>query len=162
MQGVVFSDIDPRPAGVSEDCLYLNIWTPALQPEKPIPVMVWIHGGGFVVGSGAEPRYDGTNLAARGIIVVTLNHRLNALGFFDVSFSVLRTETISAIYERFVSIEDVAGKKNCKKGRARATQSAQRGNRASGEATRAKKEAARLWNAMADTYGLPRRTAVQI
>ena len=43
--------------------------------------MVWIHGGGFVVGSGAEPRYDGTNLAAKGIVVVTLNHRLNALGF---------------------------------------------------------------------------------
>ena len=43
--------------------------------------MVWIHGGGFVVGSGAEPRYDGTNLAAKGIVVVTVNHRLNALGF---------------------------------------------------------------------------------
>ena len=81
MQGVVFSDIDPRPAGVSEDCLYLNVWTPALEAEMPVPVMVWIHGGGFVVGSGAEPRYDGTNLAANGIIVVTLNHRLNALGF---------------------------------------------------------------------------------
>ena len=81
MQGVVFSDIDPRPQGVSEDCLYLNIWTPALPPEKTLPVMVWIHGGGFVVGSGAEPRYDGTNLASKGIVVVTLNHRLNALGF---------------------------------------------------------------------------------
>jgi para-nitrobenzyl esterase len=43
--------------------------------------MVWIHGGGFVVGSGAEPRYDGAHLAARGIVVVTVNHRLNALGF---------------------------------------------------------------------------------
>ena len=50
-------------------------------PEKTLPVMVWIHGGGFVVGSGAEPRYDGTNLASKGIVVVTLNHRLNALGF---------------------------------------------------------------------------------
>ena len=81
MQGVVFGDIDPRPAGVSEDCLYLNVWTPALEAATPVPVMVWIHGGGFVVGSGAEPRYDGTNLAAQGIVVVTLNHRLNALGF---------------------------------------------------------------------------------
>jgi para-nitrobenzyl esterase len=43
--------------------------------------MVWIHGGGFVAGSGAEPRYDGARLAARGIVVVTVNHRLNALGF---------------------------------------------------------------------------------
>ena len=81
-QGVVFDDIDPSVAGVSEDCLYLNIWTPvppngALQ----LPAMVWIHGGGFVVGSGAEPRYDGARLAGRGIVIVTLNHRLNALGF---------------------------------------------------------------------------------
>jgi para-nitrobenzyl esterase len=81
MQGVVFDDIDPVPAGVSEDCLYLNVWTASLATDAPAPVMVWIHGGGFVVGSGSEPRYDGTNLAAKGIVVVTVNHRLNALGF---------------------------------------------------------------------------------
>ncbi len=82
LQGVVFDDIDPRPAGISEDCLYLNIWTPAAPDDGArAPTMVWIHGGGFVVGSGAEPRYDGARLAARGILVVTLNHRLNALGF---------------------------------------------------------------------------------
>jgi para-nitrobenzyl esterase len=81
MQGVVFDDIDPLSAGVSEDCLYLNVWTSAVGAAEPLPVMVWIHGGGFAVGSGAEPRYDGANLAAKGIVVVTLNHRLNALGF---------------------------------------------------------------------------------
>jgi para-nitrobenzyl esterase len=81
MQGIVFDDIDPRPAGVSEDCLYLNIWSPDIEASTPAPVMVWIHGGGFAVGSGAESRYDGTNLAAKGIVVVTVNHRLNALGF---------------------------------------------------------------------------------
>jgi para-nitrobenzyl esterase len=81
MQGVVFDDIDPSVAGVSEDCLYLNVWTPAVGDGRVLPVMVWIHGGGFAVGSGAEPRYDGANLAARGIVVVTVNHRLNALGF---------------------------------------------------------------------------------
>ena len=81
LQGVVFDDIDPTAAGVSEDCLYLNVWTPAAGASDRLPVMVWIHGGGFAVGSGAEPRYDGANLAARGIVVVTLNHRLNALGF---------------------------------------------------------------------------------
>ncbi len=82
VQGVVFDDIDPTVCGVSEDCLYLNVWTPA-DPgtAQRLPVMVWIHGGGFAVGSGAEPRYDGARLAARGIVVVTLNHRLNALGF---------------------------------------------------------------------------------
>ena len=82
LQGVVFDDIDPYAAGVSEDCLYLNIWTPgAPGGDKRLPTMVSIHGGGFVVGSGAEPRYDGARLAARGIVVATLNHRLNALGF---------------------------------------------------------------------------------
>jgi para-nitrobenzyl esterase len=80
MQGIVFDDIDPYAVGVSEDCLYLNVWTPALA-AAPVPVMFWIHGGASVVGSGAEPRYDGANLAARGIVVVTVNHRLNALGF---------------------------------------------------------------------------------
>jgi para-nitrobenzyl esterase len=73
---------DPFAAGVSEDCLYLNVWTPAAPGDGArLATMVWIHGGGFVVGSGAEPRYDGRRLASRGIIVVTLNHRLNSLGF---------------------------------------------------------------------------------
>ena len=82
LQGVVWGDIDPYAVGVSEDCLYLNVWTPAAPGEGArLSTMVWIHGGGFVAGSGAEPRYDGARLAARGIIVVTLNHRLNALGF---------------------------------------------------------------------------------
>jgi para-nitrobenzyl esterase len=82
LQGVVWDDIDLRGAGVSEDCLYLNVWTPAAPGDGArLPIMVWIHGGGFVAGSGAEPRYDGAHLAARGIVVVTLNHRLNALGF---------------------------------------------------------------------------------
>ena len=82
LQGVVFGDIDPTLAGVSEDCLYLNVWTPAQPgPTELLPVLFWIHGGGFVVGSGSEPRYDGANLAAKGVVVVTVNHRLNALGF---------------------------------------------------------------------------------
>jgi para-nitrobenzyl esterase len=82
VQGVVWDDIDLSGAETSEDCLHLNVWTPAaLGTEARLPVMVWIHGGGFVVGSGAEPRYDGARLAARGIVVVTVNHRLNALGF---------------------------------------------------------------------------------
>jgi len=82
LQGIVFDDIDPFAVGVSEDCLYLNVWTPAApRSGERLPVLVWIHGGGFVVGSGSEPRYDGSRLAARGVVVVTLNHRLNALGF---------------------------------------------------------------------------------
>ncbi|HSV01206.1 MAG TPA: carboxylesterase family protein [Roseiarcus sp.] len=82
VQGVVWDDIDLNGAGGSEDCLYLNIWTPAGPGTGArLPTMVWIHGGGFVAGSGAEPRYDGARLAARGIVIVTVNHRLNALGF---------------------------------------------------------------------------------
>jgi len=79
MQGVIWDDIDLAGAGVSEDCLYLNVWTPATRGQAP--VLFWIHGGGFAVGSGAEPRYDGARLAARGIVVVTVNYRLGAFGF---------------------------------------------------------------------------------
>jgi para-nitrobenzyl esterase len=82
MQVPVFSDIDISTPGVSEDCLYLNVWTPAhINSVDRLPVMFWIHGGGFAAGHGAEPRYDGAKLAARGILVVTVNYRLNALGF---------------------------------------------------------------------------------
>ncbi|RPD97856.1 carboxylesterase/lipase family protein [Candidatus Pantoea deserta] len=71
---------DPGP--LSEDCLYLNVWTPDIEPSKPLPVMVWLHGGGFAMGSGALPPYSGKPLAARGAVVVTVNYRLGHLGFF--------------------------------------------------------------------------------
>lgn len=67
---------------MSEDCLTLNVWTPAESDSEKLPVYVWIHGGGFAQGSGAEPMYDGTNFAQDGIVVVTINYRLNAIGFF--------------------------------------------------------------------------------
>ncbi|NJM29264.1 MAG: carboxylesterase/lipase family protein, partial [Rhizobiales bacterium] len=70
---------DPFAVGVSEDCLYLNVWTPAKADER-LPVLFWVHGGGFAVGSGSEPRYDGAKLASHGIVVVVVNMRLNALG----------------------------------------------------------------------------------
>jgi para-nitrobenzyl esterase len=66
---------------VSEDCLYLNVWAPA-GPRQRLPVLVWVHGGGFVEGSGSVRVYDGSNLAERGLIVVTINYRLGAFGFF--------------------------------------------------------------------------------
>ena len=65
----------------SEDCLYLNVWTPRLQAGANLPVMVWLHGGSNRVGSGAEAGYDGSSLAAHGVIVVTINYRLGAMGF---------------------------------------------------------------------------------
>ncbi|MGV8930212.1 MAG: carboxylesterase/lipase family protein [Brevundimonas sp.] len=70
------------PLPMSEDCLTLNIWTPAARGDQPLPVMVWIHGGGLNNGSGTAALYDGTHLARRGVVVVTINYRLGRLGFF--------------------------------------------------------------------------------
>lgn len=64
----------------SEDCLYLNVWAPSPSPEK-LPVVVWIHGGSFVVGSGGKSLFNGSRLAAKGLIIVTINYRLGALGY---------------------------------------------------------------------------------
>lgn len=66
----------------SEDCLFLNVWTPGLRDGGKRPVLVYIHGGGYNNGSGSDPLYDGTRLCRRGdVVVVTLNHRLNAFGY---------------------------------------------------------------------------------
>jgi para-nitrobenzyl esterase len=69
------------PGGMSEDCLVLNVWTPSLSDSNR-PVMIWLHGGDYSVGSSGAPMYDGTNLAAKhGVVVVGVNHRLNAFGY---------------------------------------------------------------------------------
>lgn len=65
--------------GLDEDCLYLNVWAPA--ESAKLPVMVWIHGGAFTSGSGSMPLYDGTHMATKGVVVVTINYRLGPLGF---------------------------------------------------------------------------------
>ena len=72
---------------MSEDCLFLNVWTPGLDDGAKRPVMVWVHGGGYTNGSGVEiESYDGENLSQSGdVVVITLNHRLNVLGFLDLS-----------------------------------------------------------------------------
>jgi len=70
------------PMPMSEDCLTLNVWSPSDRTGL-LPVMVWIHGGGFNNGSGTAALYDGSNLARRGVVVVTINYRLGRLGFFD-------------------------------------------------------------------------------
>lgn len=70
------------PDGHGEDCLVLNIWTPGLNDGGKRPVMFWCHGGGFSSLSGSSPSYDGSNLCNRGdVVVVTVNHRLNVMGF---------------------------------------------------------------------------------
>ena len=81
MQLPLFNDMNFRSAGVSEDCLYLNVWTPAKTDREKLPVLVYFYGGGFVAGDGSEPRYDGESMARRGIVAVTVNYRLGVFGF---------------------------------------------------------------------------------
>ena len=69
------------PPAVSEDCLYLNIWTPAKNGQAKLPVIVWIYGGGYINGSASMPLYWGDKLAHKGVIVVTIAYRLGPLGF---------------------------------------------------------------------------------
>lgn len=81
MQAPIFDDMRFRSNGVSEDCLYLNVWTPAKSKRERLPVLVYFYGGGFVSGDSSEPRYDGESMAAKGIVVVTVNYRLGVFGF---------------------------------------------------------------------------------
>jgi len=79
LQGETFG---PRSAQ-SDDCLFLNVWTPNnADANSKLPVLVWFHGGAFIQGSGAQPRYDGTELARRGAVVITINYRLGPMGLF--------------------------------------------------------------------------------
>jgi para-nitrobenzyl esterase len=75
-----FSGYTPKEQ--SEDCLYLNVWTPA-DAGRPLPVMVWLYGGAHRIGAASLPFYDGSRLAARGVIVVSFNYRLGYLGYFS-------------------------------------------------------------------------------
>ncbi|MGQ8336236.1 carboxylesterase/lipase family protein [Sunxiuqinia sp. A32] len=81
IQGVPVGNMKSRANGMSEDCLYLNVWSPAKRNEKGIPVLVYFYGGGFRRGDGSELRYDGASTAQKGIVVVTINYRLNIFGF---------------------------------------------------------------------------------
>jgi para-nitrobenzyl esterase len=82
MQAAIYSDMVFRDPGISEDCLTLNVWAPSTaHGSSKLPVMVWIHGGGFQAGASSEPRQDGESLAHKGVIVVSMNYRLGIFGF---------------------------------------------------------------------------------
>jgi para-nitrobenzyl esterase len=81
MQLNVFGDMNFRANGMGEDCLYLNVWTPAKSGSERLPVLVYYFGGGFIAGDGSEPRYDGESMATKGIVAVTVNYRLGVFGF---------------------------------------------------------------------------------
>ena len=81
MQHPFFDDMIFRSDGMSEDCLYLNVWTPANRGEELLPVLVYFYGGGLFTGDGSEYRYDGESMAREGIVSLTVNYRLNIFGF---------------------------------------------------------------------------------
>jgi para-nitrobenzyl esterase len=85
MQKPIYGDMRFRSPGISEDCLYLNVWRPKNLGSGKLPVLVYFYGGGFNAGDGSENRYDGESFAKEGLIVVTVNYRLGIFGFFCAS-----------------------------------------------------------------------------
>ncbi|WP_380778826.1 carboxylesterase/lipase family protein [Sphingomonas sp. R86520] len=97
MQQPLFADMKFRSPGISEDCLTLNIWSPAgAKPGARLPVLFYVHGGGAIAGDGSELRYDGAAMAAQGIVVVTINYRLGAFGFLATNALAAASPTHSA------------------------------------------------------------------
>lgn len=82
MQTANFKDMLFRSEKYSEDCLYLNVWTPAVTGDEKLPVLVYFYGGGLYAGDASEVRYDGASMARKGIVTVTCNYRLGIFGFF--------------------------------------------------------------------------------
>ena len=82
VQKHVYADMIFRADTMSEDCLYLNVWTPAKSATGKLPVLVYFYGGGFSAGDGSESRYDGESMAQKGIVTITINYRLGIFGFF--------------------------------------------------------------------------------
>jgi para-nitrobenzyl esterase len=81
MQDANMMKLFAAPLAMSEDCLYLNVWTPAKTAGDKLPVMVWIYGGAFVIGQTSVPAYDGTRLAEKGVVLVSVAYRVGAFGF---------------------------------------------------------------------------------
>ncbi|MBN2635797.1 MAG: carboxylesterase family protein [Prolixibacteraceae bacterium] len=95
------------PSGKSEDCLYLNVWTPAKSADDKIPVLVWIYGGGFGAGATSEPNYDGTNLANKGVVLVSIAYRVGTLGF--MAHPELSAESPNKVSGNYGLLDMIAG-----------------------------------------------------
>jgi para-nitrobenzyl esterase len=93
-------------APTSEDCLYLNVWTPSNFHSRKLPVYVFFHGGGFIEGAGSIDVYDGSNLAQKGLVVVTVNYRLGALGF--LAHPALSAESVLHVSGNYGFLDAVA------------------------------------------------------
>ncbi len=92
---------------VSEDCLYLNIWTPATSADEKLPVLVWIYGGGFAFGGNDNPTHNGEHLARKGIILVTVNYRVGPLGF--LAHPELSAESPHGVSGNYGLLDQIAG-----------------------------------------------------
>jgi para-nitrobenzyl esterase len=97
----------------SEDCLYLNVWTPAKSAKDKIPVLVWIHGGGFAAGANMEPLFDGDVVAKKGVVLVNITYRLGNLGF--LAHPELSKETANHISGNYGLLDQIAALKWIKK-----------------------------------------------
>ena len=95
------------PSGKSEDCLYLNIWTPSKSAKEKIPVLVWIYGGGFSFGSTAEPGYNGGKLAKKGVVLVSIAYRVGQLGF--LAHPELSSENPNHVSGNYGILDQIAG-----------------------------------------------------
>lgn len=94
---------------VSEDCLYLNVWTPAKSPGEKLPVLVWIYGGGFAFGSTSTPTHNGEHLARKGVILVSINYRVGSLGF--LAHPELSAESPHHVSGNYGLLDQIAGLK---------------------------------------------------
>jgi para-nitrobenzyl esterase len=101
-------DAAPSRVPFSEDCLYLNVWRSA-DSTRDLPVMVWIHGGGFVNGGSSPAVYDGSNLARQGVVLVSFNYRLGRFGFFG--FPALTAEDPKALHGNYGTMDQIAALK---------------------------------------------------
>ncbi|MEO6317103.1 MAG: carboxylesterase family protein [Chitinophagaceae bacterium] len=95
------------PSGKSEDCLYLNVWSPAKSPKEKVPVLVWIYGGGFAVGYTSDPMYNGANLAKKGVMLVSIAYRVGQLGF--LAHPELSAESPNRVSGNYGLLDMIAG-----------------------------------------------------
>lgn len=97
------------PSGKSEDCLYLNVWSPAKSPKEKLPVLVWIYGGGFAFGYTSDPMYNGENLAKKGVVFVSIAYRVGQLGF--LAHPALSKESPNHVSGNYGLLDMIAGLK---------------------------------------------------
>lgn len=107
MQPTRASTLTASALTVSEDCLYLNVWSPAKSADAKLPVMVWIYGGGFMAGSTAIPLYSGEQLAKKGVVVVSVAYRVGPMGFF--AHPALSAESEHHVSGNYGLLDQIAG-----------------------------------------------------